>query len=1602
MKPERLLIILCLLVAFLFPAFAGGETEWQEVDGKENWKKSIDIKESKPGTYNVIIKGTDFAGNEFIEGPYNLVIDPDSDLAISRVISPANNQTIRNNINIIGIAVDDDGISRVEVKIDEGPYRQAEGTDYWNMYVDATTLKDGEHTITVRAIDINGLPGTEYTSTFLLDTEPPQMTIDSHKNGALVSKKIVIKGTVKDANQVKSLSATFPSYTVKKKDKEETIPETTQNVKIKYDKNENIYSFELPIETQKLPDGPMVLWFKATDMTGTESAVPFLIFIDNKEPEISIISPEEESPVYGMVQITGTINDAIGVKRMWYTYNKEEKDIPLTPGNPYWTIQFDVSEDTTGTIETIIFAEDVSGNITNKKIKLKNDREGAKPAITIITPQTEEKTVPVLTKYDAIIGITEGINPQDKIVVEGLGEGPQEFPAKSGFYIPLSGLSPGKYNINITAVDSLGFESKPLKYSFEISADKPILIPTELVYQDTQESQSWNNGLLYDASRKAVIRGTIKSETKPSGGKLYTGADIWTALPSDLSAQPDIPKTASESSLKISPTEEANTYTFEASLPQKAGNGSLPAIFVINNADKSISVFPQIISYQAPPPAKGKEQIPPAKPNQLLILDYRINKGNILLTDKTPLGLYFSGNSISAVSVEPQEAENLISVKKIGNHVLLTAKSSGEVSGFSIIVKDKSGKEYKTPTYKLTVDLGLPSFTISSPVANLYTNQEIILSGTAQDDLAVASLQYRIDGLGKWNSIILTDNSFETTISSSALKPGAHILEVRAIDKAGNISVKRQSFFFDATAPKIAFITPRSQDKINGTIRVTGIVSSESPIESVTYSTDGGETKQNVSLSNNMFTLLIDFTSLAREEKILTFTTQDKAGNIQDIELKPNIDFAKDIPVVQIQTPEEASTITTDVTVSGMVFDDDGIDRIYWRLDENQWQEIPAEHNFAINLPISSLTDNEHTIQIYAKDIFGIESEPVTRTIRVSLKEPEAILTSPTVDTTIKGSIELKGTAFDNNGMDSILLSLDNGTSYKKAELNVEGTEWTYPLDTTLLKDGTYAIQILARDAYGIEASYSALINIDNTPPELNISSPEEAANAAGKLKLSGRVSDNIDLQSFIAEIEPINNAKETKTIELPTDNIINQEIDLSNLEPGWYNIRITAQDKAGNTSITDRNLNIVDQLNNSSVRILFPEPGSTVHGPVTVSGIAVSSTPVEKAQLYVGDRFIDAVTVDTRGYFSYTIDPKVLTDGEIIIKAAIAQGDNNKTESNPVKIMYQKLGPYISITSHNMGALLSNRPWIEGIAGYNSNLDPENPDDKKKLKELEVKKLEVSLDNGRTFTEIAARENWKYRVETGMLQNGPLPIIIKATYKNGEVAVERTLFIVDKIYPVVKLLNPQEGNYLNTEAEFIGTAEDNFGIKDIQISLREGDKAGYEIPQFIQGMYLDAHFLGMTYYKVGLGLTFFDNNVKLQASYGIGPQTTEDGKSARLSGQFISGKLLASLFYLPFESILGPDWDWLSLKVALGADFSYIILYNPITVESATGTNTINTVVLSAIIGQLEFPIVEVKGFQAFHTYSLYAEPEVWFIPSDVDPKIVPKITFGLHTVIF
>jgi len=731
-------------------------------------------------------------------------------------------------------------------------------------------------------------------------------------------------------------------------------------------------------------------------------------------------------------------------------------------------------------------------------------------------------------------------------------------------------------------------------------------------------------------------------------------------------------------------------------------------------------------------------------------------------------------------------------------------------------------------------------------------------------------------------------------------------------------------------------------------------------------------------------------TPLAGPAAAPSFRVTDRAGNVAVLVPSMNVQQAADVPVVEIQVPQEKDVQRNDFVVSGTALDDDGIGAVYYKVDGGEYVKLPGANTFSIPIALADITDNEHTIEVKAEDFNGVASQPTTIVVRVSKAEPVSTIVTPALGSTARGIITMEGESSDKNGIAEVALSFDNGQTFRRAE----GKEkWTYRLDTRVLKDGMYSVMVRATDAYGTVGLASTLLNIDNTPPDIIVDEPPDGAAVSGSFTLAGRALDAIAVASLSARLRPLGSTAEPRVIDLPKGGPFSKVVDLAGLAPGWYDLSVEGADRAENSAVASRNILVQPVLVGEHVDLLFPGNGEALQGPFSVSGRLASVRTPDTIALLVDGKDAGTAAVKDDGYFSAAAALDALTDGthSVMVEARFTDGPPLRSETRT--IAWQAAGPWVHITSRSPGDWVNQRPFISGEAGRIA--DPAETavadagQRKRAAEKRKLMRVEISLDNGRIFATAGGTEKWKYRLETQNIPDGPVRIMAKTVYADGATAVDETILRLDDTAPQVQLLSPREEGRFNGEIAMTGTAADDNGIKQVRVAVRKGDKGNYEVPGFVQGLYFDGHVLGASEWDVGVGLSFFNQNVKLQAQVGMTP-------AGRFSGLMVGAKLLANIVRVPFSWFLGPDWDYLSASLALGANFSYLTNSSSLTEFTSQG------LILGAMVAQLEFPIIRLKSLPVFNTWSTYAEYQLWFISSDVSAAAVSRLAFGVRVGLF
>ena len=1006
--------------------------------------------------------------------------------------------------------------------------------------------------------------------------------------------------------------------------------------------------------------------------------------------------------------------------------------------------------------------------------------------------------------------------------------------------------------------------------------------------------------------------------------------------------------------------------------------------------------------------------------------------GNYILSNGSKF--YYYANYNAPISVEVVSQTPGLVAEVDGNLITLSAEKDGIYKNVTVRITDRFGDKYSSKPLNFIANTSLPELNLVTPELLQWVGNAVKISGTAAHPLGIRSVEYSLDNGETWENFDLSKNTnrvgvtFSKDIDISSMYDGLIRINVRARDTSGHEISVLSSVYKDVTPPEVRVIEPLDVDVVNGENLIVFEVKDNGLFAGAEYLAppEKGRTQTRIPIEMNPLIYTHIGTVEAPISDAMSFVFTDDAGNSTPIEAWMfSIDSESDLPRAEIHVPEDMQVITRDFTISGVVYDDDGESSIFYKIDNGEFKQVSTKEiykqpdsyaeyklntSFSIDVPLSTMTDNEHTVTVYAVDVNGVKGPEVSRTYRISLEEPKGAVEKPTIDTSVRNIVTISGWASDKNGIANVKVSLDNGNTYNEAV----GTEnWSYTVDTRAIPGGTQVVFLKVTDGYGIQGLYSSLINIDNNAPVLNLELPLDDSTTTGMLFFSGYTYDNVEVTDLYLTIRNLEKGSSPIVKNLKIDRIIGETVDITNLTDGFYNVELTGKDKAGNTSNVSRNIHLEKNVAPATVDILYPLNGEHKNGMFTIYGQAESETDIYYLNLYIDGKYVAETNLTDCGFFKFDLGPGNLEDGEhtYYIESVLSTGKT--VNSREQTITYCSVGPWITIENFTYGDFATNRPYIRGQAGYSISEDEllfsktkeATPEQKAATAAKRVAKIEMSFDNGKTFTELSKNEKWMYRIENQDIEEGYHFFLLRATMKNGETAITRTIIQIDNTAPSIRLIAPMKGGRYNQVLNASGLSNDDVQLEDVTVALRKGDKSSYEVPSFIQGLYVDFRFWGATLFAVGAGLTFFDDVVKVQASYGQFTQQQRDAVTnvfkreltdLRYGGQVLSGKILANVASIPFSYFLGHDWDWLSAQVAIGAEFAWF-----------SQTNSGRPQILSAVLTQLEFPRVKIPNVKMFSTFSFYTEGSLWFIPTDVSSEVkiknlIPQIAFGLRTNIF
>jgi hypothetical protein len=534
-----------------------------------------------------------------------------------------------------------------------------------------------------------------------------------------------------------------------------------------------------------------------------------------------------------------------------------------------------------------------------------------------------------------------------------------------------------------------------------------------------------------------------------------------------------------------------------------------------------------------------------------------------------------------------------------------------------------------TTAVTFTVDSILPSVAVSSPADGTVTADATpTVSFTASDATSI-TVECGVDG-GSFAAC----NSPHTY---GTLSDGAHTLNVRATDQAGNVGVDNVPITVDSAVPSINITSPAAGSATADNTPAVSFSVSDLTTTTTECRVDAG----GWSACSSPYTT----TSLADGSHTVDVRATDQAGNVATASRTFTVDTV--LPDVNGWSPGNGA-FTADATPTfSFNVDDATATTKQCSVDGGAYTACSSPFTTA------TLADGAHTLNVRATDAAGnIGSGAIGFTVDTAT--PGITISSPTA-----GSATADNTP-------AVSFSVSDLTA-TTTECRVDGAAYTAcgsPHTTTSLADGSHTVDVRATDQAGNVATASRTFTVDTVLPDVNGWSP---GNGSFTADATPTFSFNVDDATATTKECRIDGGAYTACSSPYT---------AASLADGAHTLTVRATDAAGN--IGSGAIGFTVDTATPSINISSPQGGSfTSDSTPSVSFTVTDATATTLRCRVDGGAWSACSSPQTTG---------VLADGSHTVEVEATDQASNVGIAG-VTFTVDATAPSVSITSPTGGA---------------------------------------------------------------------------------------------------------------------------------------------------------------------------------------------------------------------------------------------------------------------------------------------------------------------------
>ncbi|ADN01128.1 hypothetical protein STHERM_c01520 [Spirochaeta thermophila DSM 6192] len=824
----------------------------------------------------------------------------------------------------------------------------------WNLEYDTTQLSDGTNYVGLLAVDRNGNVAVDfYTMNVDQSTDEPVITISSPSDGGFAGAGQVLSGTVADDDKVDVTSiqvrySTDGGTTWSSWVSPDSVTGTGKNVSFTYILPDLGADGLKQIEVRGSDDPSAKLGSNPTAVTATEGPLSFTY--DTTSPVVSVSEPTEGDTFDSTFVASGSVTEAhLQIVRVKMDTDSWQELTPTGSAPDYsWTYDLGASFDglSEGAHSFTVEAVDVVGQTSAVQVTFYKDTTG--PAVIFTSIQEGGNTI--LTSMNPVVAGSisddySNIASQIEYRIDGADPDPWQQAGVTGsgktvtFSIDVSSLSDGQHDIDIRATDVLGNQTEVLDVQFRIDRAAPSLSitapPEGTVYGTVSSGEVFTlTGTASDALLDAVSADLEGTPLSNGGSSTVWSFDVDKTLFDALSEGP---------------------HTIQVTATDLAGRSTLLTWQFVKDAQAPVISFSNINE-------DGSTVLQDASP----VINGAVSDTYGVGSIETRIERYdYSASSWSLVedwtsAGDPAGATVYVWSKDLGPSGLNLGAGRYRISVRATDMAQNTANQAEKSDIEFAIDQQAPQLSIDA--LDMYQNGDFLLTGTASDDGAVASVKIKVDDTDFSTGAVdaTYDNgtgTWQVTVPTTGLSSGDHTVYVQVEDSAGKTVMLNKPFVFDSDPPAVTILEPASQTRVNGEVTIRGTASDNVAVSTVEYRFGKNATTWQTSGLSGLYSWSYTFAQIesyandtyATEIDPATGNPQsgtnvwalpfqvrvtDVAGNAyEELSYELWIDPDMDTPLVYITSHSNNQTVGGTVRLAGYATDDDWVYDVEYRVD---------------------------------------------------------------------------------------------------------------------------------------------------------------------------------------------------------------------------------------------------------------------------------------------------------------------------------------------------------------------------------------------------------------------------------------------------------------------------------------------------------------------------------------------------------------------------------------------------------------------------------------------------------------------------------------------